>query len=450
MYFKKYVFILILITFFIITLNINNVYSQSKNIEYVLNNSFVFLKIDLKSIISIAQSFENLLPYAKEIRNEVNNIIESKTGFLYERDINSLVLSVLPEIDFKSKDPNNFLIAIFGNFQAEKIINELKKSKELPIEISKLSKFDFINFKKFNNIGGVFLNNSVFLVSENKLLEKIINNKIEWFKCNDAESYNLFNTSKYFLHFNLNDSNKKKFFSELDTQKTLPLIDTLFKTVKNITIFEKNNELVIHSEFLDKNSASDLKKFLDSFKEMIRTNILKIEKNYNNEILNVNSAFELLDYKKIINQIGIGTLKVIINSLEFESNNLTTNIKLKIPEELNDIIKPEYLPYFVGSLGILTVIAIPNFENAKTDAKIKACIANMKVIEGAVELYMMEHNDLDIKNLTIKQLVDDKYLKHHLYCPNDKKTEYKIIPLNDNKFDIECPIHGKLSTKTSK
>lgn len=68
-----------------------------------------------------------------------------------------------------------------------------------------------------------------------------------------------------------------------------------------------------------------------------------------------------------------------------------------------------------GATGFLPVaaIAVPNFRKARTQARIKACFANMRVIQGAVEMYNMDHdvmmdivteNELDI-------LVKEKYLK---------------------------------------
>ncbi|HPG60108.1 MAG TPA: prepilin-type N-terminal cleavage/methylation domain-containing protein, partial [Candidatus Wallbacteria bacterium] len=45
----------------------------------------------------------------------------------------------------------------------------------------------------------------------------------------------------------------------------------------------------------------------------------------------------------------------------------------------------------IAIIGILAAIAVPNFNRARAQAKKKSCVANMKTIEGAVELYQMEN-----------------------------------------------------------
>lgn len=44
----------------------------------------------------------------------------------------------------------------------------------------------------------------------------------------------------------------------------------------------------------------------------------------------------------------------------------------------------------IAIIGVLAAIAIPNFNRARKNAKSKACMANMRTIESAVEMYNME------------------------------------------------------------
>lgn len=78
----------------------------------------------------------------------------------------------------------------------------------------------------------------------------------------------------------------------------------------------------------------------------------------------------------------------------------------------------------IAIIGILAAIAVPNFNRARAQAKKKSCVANMKTIEGAVELYQMENgtqSQLDIATLTGKG-----YLKAAPKCPSDPTKDYKI------------------------
>ena len=44
----------------------------------------------------------------------------------------------------------------------------------------------------------------------------------------------------------------------------------------------------------------------------------------------------------------------------------------------------------VAIIGLLAAIAIPNFVRARTTAQTQACIANLKQIEGAVQVYLLD------------------------------------------------------------
>ncbi len=44
----------------------------------------------------------------------------------------------------------------------------------------------------------------------------------------------------------------------------------------------------------------------------------------------------------------------------------------------------------VAIIGLLAAIAIPNFVKARTTAQTNACIANLKQIQGAIEMWALE------------------------------------------------------------
>lgn len=49
----------------------------------------------------------------------------------------------------------------------------------------------------------------------------------------------------------------------------------------------------------------------------------------------------------------------------------------------------------VAIIGLLAAIAIPNFVNARNTAQAKACVSNMKQIDGAIDLFALENNKAD-------------------------------------------------------
>lgn len=78
----------------------------------------------------------------------------------------------------------------------------------------------------------------------------------------------------------------------------------------------------------------------------------------------------------------------------------------------------------VAIIGLLAAIAIPNFMGARTSARKQACIANLKQIEGAKQIWALDFNkaDTDTPNMTGTaggglSLVPD-YIKKEPICPS--------------------------------
>lgn len=108
----------------------------------------------------------------------------------------------------------------------------------------------------------------------------------------------------------------------------------------------------------------------------------------------------------------------------------------------------------IAIIGILAAIAVPNFNRARAQAKKKSCVANMKTIEGAVELYQMENGT--VSSLSPSDLSTKGYLKTEPKCPSDPGPSYGIsIGAGGGgagaavMTDVECKAsnfaHGKLS-----
>ena len=70
----------------------------------------------------------------------------------------------------------------------------------------------------------------------------------------------------------------------------------------------------------------------------------------------------------------------------------------------------------VAIIGLLAAIAIPNFVKARTTAQTNSCIANLKQIDGAKQVWAIETRQLDSAVATVAQLVPD-YIKRTPVCP---------------------------------
>lgn len=69
----------------------------------------------------------------------------------------------------------------------------------------------------------------------------------------------------------------------------------------------------------------------------------------------------------------------------------------------------------VAIIGLLAAIAIPNFIKARTTAQKNACIANLKQIDGAKQIFAIDANKTDTNLPAWANLVPD-YIKRQPTC----------------------------------
>jgi type IV pilus assembly protein PilA len=82
-------------------------------------------------------------------------------------------------------------------------------------------------------------------------------------------------------------------------------------------------------------------------------------------------------------------------------------------------------------IGILVAIAIPVYNRSQESARENADAANVRIIEGAVAVYIAEKGE----EPTIADLVEEGYLKEAPKSPYDATKGY-IITFNDGKYTV--------------
>ncbi len=76
----------------------------------------------------------------------------------------------------------------------------------------------------------------------------------------------------------------------------------------------------------------------------------------------------------------------------------------------------------VAIIGLLAAIAIPNFVKARETAEKNACIANLKQIQGAIQVWAIDQGKASTDVPTTDDLVPD-YIKKWPAC---KSTAYAV------------------------
>ncbi|MFH1790638.1 MAG: prepilin-type N-terminal cleavage/methylation domain-containing protein [Candidatus Omnitrophota bacterium] len=79
----------------------------------------------------------------------------------------------------------------------------------------------------------------------------------------------------------------------------------------------------------------------------------------------------------------------------------------------------------VAIIGLLAAIALPNFVKARTTAQTNSCIANLKQIDGAKQVWAIDANQAETADCNLDILVPN-YLKKAPACPLGTSANYNV------------------------
>ena len=100
----------------------------------------------------------------------------------------------------------------------------------------------------------------------------------------------------------------------------------------------------------------------------------------------------------------------------------------------------------VAVIGVLAAIATPNFRKARESARDKACMANIRVISGAVEMYNMDNPGM-MKQLDLRALLKGKYLKSEV-VPAESGCRYMSVGDLSESGEVYCQLHGNIDRRS--
>lgn len=102
-----------------------------------------------------------------------------------------------------------------------------------------------------------------------------------------------------------------------------------------------------------------------------------------------------------------------------------------------------YIIFFVIIL-IIAAMAMPNFKmdsNRYGYRRYKACYSNIRVVQGAVEMYNMD-SKIMMKNMNMQNLVKGGYLKQGIKCPEFGEDMYTNVGNLDGDGEVSCGKEG--------
>jgi hypothetical protein len=105
----------------------------------------------------------------------------------------------------------------------------------------------------------------------------------------------------------------------------------------------------------------------------------------------------------------------------------------------------------IFTLGILAAIAIPNYLAATRRSGHRACPANMKTLEGAMEMWLMDQGVDQLPRLEANPgplLLESQYIQVWPRCPNVPREEesYALRSRGPGRPpEVACRYHGSLT-----
>ncbi len=105
---------------------------------------------------------------------------------------------------------------------------------------------------------------------------------------------------------------------------------------------------------------------------------------------------------------------------------------------------PILILYVIGVIFFANNRLMPNFKKDGGRSRVKSCYSNVRVIQGAVEMYNMDSNVL-MKDLDTDTLIKYNYLKEKPFLP-ENSCNYLGDNL-DKDGTVYCDYHGDLEGK---
>ena len=372
-----------------------------------------------------------------KVTKEVISALNDKFAINLEKDVEQIGVFVVPTSEANPNlTPTNFnpnnpgyepVFFLCGEFDSKTIVPVVKKlistaTKEAPkmdnIEIG--GKKVPALFAKNNRL--IFFKKNMLLFCNENAISLMQKNKLSFSK---APSFvdGLMERSKSFLLL-------KKPIINFISNLNIPIYGV--DSIESLSGYLNQNYIFVEAGLKDEDSANSLFKNIEKFK--------------NDFYEKQNKAYE--SAKSNLSTISIEKIFDEINLLYNSAKNKDIVNRLKISQKGSSIVleqpydKDDKVILAIGGIGMLAAAAIPNFKAARGSARQKACFSNIRVLQGAVEMYNMD-NSVMMTDLDIPTLVKEKYLKS---APKGPEPECEYYSTGDLTKDgvVGCKMHGTL------
>ena len=359
-----------------------------------------------------------------KVSKEIVSCLKNRLGIDIENEIEQIGFFLFTQEDKKGA---NGLIFITGNFNPQNISNFAKKMISAQKDSLKPGTVQ-INGQKVQSLVSkdsriIFYSKNMLLYCPKSTAPLFESNKLTFSKAPQS-IIDLMERSKSFIYLG-------KEAKEHIPPQTINSVEGL-NDLESIAAYYKNSCFYLEAGFNKEDSA---KAFLN-FVENLKKNVYKAKStDYERamEDLKHSSIHSLAD--DIEKVLSSAKTMDFIDEMQISREN--TSLVLAQPlEEQNKSM------FVIGGIGVLAAAAIPNFKRARESAREKACFSNIRVLQGAVEMYNLD-NETMMESLEIDKLVKGKYLRDVPQGP-EPDCEYYSDGNLTNDGEVACRRHGKL------
>ncbi len=359
-----------------------------------------------------------------KVSKEIVSCLKNRLAIDIENEIDQIGLFLFNKEDRKGVDN---LIFITGNFNPQNISNFVKKMISAHKDSLKVGAIQ-INGKKVQSLVSkdsmlIFYSKNMLLYCSKSIVPLFESNKLTFSKAPQS-IIDLMERSASFIYLG-------KEAKGLIPPQAINSVEGL-NNLESIAAYYKNSCFYLEAGFNEENSAKSFLNYVENLKkEAYKAKSTDYEKAMDN--IKHSSIHSLAD--DIEKVLSSAKTMDFIDEMKITRNNSSLVLAQPIEEQNKTM-------FVIGGIGVLAAAAIPNFKKARESAREKACFSNIRVLQGAVEMYNMD-NDVLMKSLDTDALVKGHYLK---YPPQGPETDCEYYSDGNLAEDgeVACRRHGKL------
>lgn len=223
-------------------------------------------------------------------------------------------------------------------------------------------------------------------------------------------------------------------------------VATLFKDANHLAATATGRDLALSIGYADEPAAIAASGFVSGIVDIQKKKMAERRTTLEPEIRKLGTR-EYFTSEQTFKHLGAAAASQVLEDVKIAPEGKRLFLRAAVPDAIRR--DPSFL-VTAGVLGVVSAIAVPGFNSARTRAREKACLANMRTLEGACELLIMEQKDVPDR-ISIEELVKGGYVKNAPRCPAAKGGSNYGIELKKTgkaapEIDVICPgPHGRFS-----